>query len=147
MLIGCLISVAYDRKCTRAPGLLLLIQVLSSTQPFLRHPQTKLISLMLLLQFGLRTNDEAILERVIPTVTSSLDDPLPQIRAMALRCLSALLQMVEKISPLESNYFPQFIFPLLNTVSKDQEVCRRVVIYSFLFVLGTFTAPKNKYRS
>ncbi len=110
------------------PGLVLIVNMLTANYRHVRLPQSRLVSLLLLVRLGLRCPDDIILQRILPTLLiSGLEDPHGPVRALSLRGLRSLLQVVQQHSnALEANLFPLYIFPALNRVSKDSDSIVRV---------------------
>ena len=108
-------------------GLLLPVQVIVSGFRSIRHPHTRMLSIMLLVRFGIQCSDDIILHRIVPSLLYAVEDAYPQVRATAVRALCTLLSTVNRVDMIESNIFPQYIFPVLNTkIVKDPEIIVRI---------------------
>ena len=108
-------------------GLLLPVQVIISGFRSIRHPHTRMLSIMLLVRFGIQCSDDIILHRIVPSLLYAVEDVYPQVRATAVRALCTLLSTVNRVDMIESNIFPQYIFPVLNTkIVKDPEIIVRI---------------------
>jgi hypothetical protein len=108
-------------------GLLLPVQVICSSFRHLKYPQSKIVSLMLLVRMGLQCTDEVILHRIVPTLLLGVEDPFPPVRAMCVRALRSVLQAVRAVNAVEANIFPQYVFPALSAkVARDPEFIVRV---------------------
>ena len=109
----------------------------------MRHPQCKVVSLMLMARLGLLCQDTVKLTRIIPFVLSLLEDSIPSVRAMSIRTLKILLMSVTEIQPLEASIFEQCIFPALSKlVNKDPEVLVRV---TFAECMGKFAEASKRF--
>ena len=84
------ISKSKDRSSI-CNGLVIIIQVIVSQLRTLKYPQSRVISLMLLVRLGLRCSDDIIIQRVIPILKESLEDSNGYVRASALRSSHVLL--------------------------------------------------------
>ena len=98
---------------------------------------------MLLSRLGSLCNDDVILERIVPFVILTIEDPNAVVRATAVRCLRALLNAVTEISQVNSNIFKEFIFPALdNLIAKDSEAIVRI---AFAESIGKFAETSVRF--
>ncbi len=98
---------------------------------------------MLLMRLGAQCADDVILHRIVPTLLHAVEDAAAHVRAVAVRALRALLSVVKKVDTIESNIFPQYIFPALNsTVAKDPELIVRV---AFAESIGRFAETAKRF--
>lgn len=120
-----------------------MIQVICSTVRYLRHPQSRICSLMLLSRMGALCTDTVILERIIPFVMLHIEDPIAVVRATSIRCLRTLLNSVTEISHVDANIFKEFIFPALdNVMNKDSEAIVRI---AFAESIGRFAETSMRF--
>ena len=70
---------------------------------FFQYCMSKLTVLELLLKIAWHVNDEIILERLLPYMLFLVNDPLPQVRAQALKILSHCLQLVRSVPRSDAN--------------------------------------------
>jgi WD40 repeat protein len=117
-------------------GLVIIIQVIVSQFRSLKYPQCRVISLMLLARFGFRCSDDVVVQRIIPTFIYALDDANAYVRSSAIRCVCALLRVLQSISSYESNIFTNYIFPSFSKLSKDPEVIVRVAFAEAISILA-----------
>ena len=121
----------------------LVVQIICSSIRYMRHPESRVVSLMLMARLGLLCHDTVKLTRIIPFVLCLLEDPVPAVRAMSIRTLKMLLISVTEIQPLEANIFEQCIFPALSKkVIKDPEVLVRV---TFAECMGKFAEASKRF--
>lgn len=83
--IGSTDSTETKEKGTICNGFVIIIQIIVSQFRSLKYPQSRIISLMLLVRLGLRCSDDVIIQKVIPILTQSLDDSNGSVRASAIR--------------------------------------------------------------
>lgn len=123
-----LAEISIDFRCRPTfEGFLLPLQVVCSVFRHLKHPQSKLVAMMLIARLGAQCTDGVILHRLVPTLILAVEDPVAMIRATAVRALRTLLSAVKNVSAMESNIFPLYIFPVLNNVvAKDPELVVRI---------------------
>jgi hypothetical protein len=81
---------------------------------------------MMLGRIGRLCVDSIILQRIIPLLIVALEDHYSLIKVTALKILTALITLVEEFEPIESNYFPLYIFPILSKISRDNELLMRL---------------------
>lgn len=117
-------------------GLVILIQVVVSQFRSLKHPETRIVSLILLVRLGIRCSDDIIVQRIIPICIHALEDTNSHVRATAIRCLRALLINIRLISSFESNIFTNYIFPSFSKLAKDSEVIVRVAFAESIGVIA-----------
>jgi len=122
-----------ERSCS---GILLVVQIICSSIRYLRHPRSKIVSLMLLTRIGMLCTDIVILERIVPFIIHCFEDQIAAVRATAIRCLRCILNNVTKITHIEINIFKDFVFPALSTiVGNDSEPIVRI---AFAESIGRF---------
>lgn len=107
-------------------GLVILVQLIISNFLHLKHPQSKIVSLMLLVRMGLKCSDDIILQHIVPILVKALDDSVAYVRATAIRAIRALVMVIRKFSSFESEIFPQYIFPAISRLAKDAEIIVRI---------------------
>lgn len=87
---------------------------------------SKLTVLELLLKIAHHVGDDIILERLLPYILYLVNDPLPQVRAQALKILTQSLQLVRSMPRSDANIFPEYVLPSLSWLTQDQEVIVRI---------------------
>jgi len=87
---------------------------------------SKLTVLELLLKIAHHVGDDIILERLLPYILYLVNDPLPQVRAQALKILSQCLHLVRSMPRSDANIFPEYVLPSLSWLTQDQEVIVRI---------------------
>jgi hypothetical protein len=97
---------------------------------------------MLLGRVGRCCSDSVLLQRIIPLLLTTVDDPAAAVRVTALRCMSALVSLVAQCEPVELQYFPQYIFPVVSRFCKDSEL---VVRLTFAEVVGTLACTAKRF--
>ena len=78
-------------------GTLLLVSFVCSTLGSLAHPASKLRALDVLLTFGFHLSDAYKLDRILPYMCSLLTDSQAAVRAGAVRAVTQLLAMADKV--------------------------------------------------
>ncbi|XP_046850772.1 phosphoinositide 3-kinase regulatory subunit 4-like isoform X2 [Xenia sp. Carnegie-2017] len=106
--------------------LVLIISLITSSVRNCHHCHSKLKCLELLLQLAENSNDELIIERVVPYVLYLIGDSAARVRARAIWTLTQILQLVEILPPDEGNIFPEYILPALMNLPDDEEVIVRI---------------------
>ena len=123
-------------------GLLLIIQVICSNIRHLRCPHAKIVATLLLICFGRCSDDDVILQRVLPFIMIMVEDPISSVKATAVRACRSLIRMVTKFSSLQSNLFQFYIFPALGRISKDTDAMVRV---AFAECIGHFAEVSKTF--
>lgn len=135
-----------DRK-RRGKGVIILVQLVTSTFRHLSLPRFKIASLMLLVHLGLCScDDDVVLKRILPSLLLALSDPSSPVRAMSIRALTVLVSSVQSISLFESNLFPQYLFAPLSAAARDVEIPVRLAFSECLGALAE-TARRFLERS
>lgn len=129
------------RARKHAEGLIIIVEFVCSNMRHLRYPLSRITSLLMLLRMAALSNSEVVLQRIVPFMLLSLEDPVPSVRAIAVRALCSTLSYVDEFLPHERLIFIRSVFPALNVVSRDNEIVVRV---SFVECLGRF-AELSKY--
>ncbi|KAK9454329.1 hypothetical protein V1511DRAFT_517621 [Dipodascopsis uninucleata] len=90
----------------------------------------------LILAFAERLPDEAKLDRCLPYLVALLDDEFVNVRVAAMRSLTQLLTLVETVTPVNENIFPEYIMPKLQKFLSSKEVFVRANYASCISVLA-----------
>jgi phosphoinositide-3-kinase regulatory subunit 4 len=123
-------------------GFVIVIDIIHSNFRHLKNPQSRMLSVILLLRMGRFCSDGTILQRIVPLLLLGLEDPIAHVRAASVRVLRSLLALVVAPSLLESNIFPLYIFPSLSRVAKDSELVVRV---AFAECIGVFAETAKHF--
>ena len=73
----------------------------------------------MLQRLSLYATDETRLQRTVPYLVILLRDPLPSLRAAAVRALTQVLSSVRSVTSTDTNIFPEFIFPAMTALASD----------------------------
>lgn len=106
--------------------LVIIVSLLTSCIRSCKYCVSKLTVLELLLKIAHHVSDDIILERLLPYILFLVNDPLPQVRAQALKILTQCLQLVRSMPRSDANIFPEYILPSLSWLTQDQEVIVRI---------------------
>jgi hypothetical protein len=71
-------------------------------------------------------SDEALLQRILPTTISLLQDPEPLVKARAVMVMTSALTLVQSFPPSDSKIFPQYIFKRVAHLITDPSLVVRV---------------------
>ena len=124
-------------------GVVILVQLLTSTFRHLSLTRSKVAGIMLLVRLGLSCcDDDIILKRILPSLLLSLSDPSPPVRGLSVRALTVLLSSVRTITSFESNLFPQYLFAPLSTIARDSEIPVRI---AFSECLGALSETARRF--
>lgn len=131
----------------------LLTSVVSSSAHSCVFTTSKLMALDLLLALSLNTSDDNKLDRILPFVVHFLQDEVPIVRSTAVRVMTQLvsrlqrryvsaadftpkLLLVESLTPLDIQVFPEYILPSLRGFAVDPELSVRVAYATCLPTLA-----------
>lgn len=115
---------------------LIIIQVIISQFRNLKHPQSRIVSLLLLIRLGIRCSDSIILSKILPILIHSLEDTNAVVRSMGINAIRTLLRNIQTISSFETNIFNNYIFPALSKLSKDNEMIVRITFAESIGILA-----------
>jgi len=136
-------SAAMRSKRTICEGIVILVNVIYANFRHLKYPQSKIVSLMILVRCGRFCQDTVLLQRVVPLLLVAMEDTWAPVRAMAVRSLRAVLVQVQTVSHnLESNIFPLYLFPPLTRIAKDVEPAVRI---AFAESIGSFAETAKRF--
>lgn len=124
-------------------GMLLPVQVVCASFRSLKFPHAKIVAIMLLVRLGSMCEDDVILHRIVPTLLQAVGDLVAQVRAAAVRALCSLLALVRNVDAIESNLFPQYLFPELSTrIARELEPIVRV---AFAECAGRYAETSKRF--
>ena len=126
-------SVEEAKEETAAPtsetdqkALLIFLQLVLSNLRFVQRPSSKLVALHILDLLARIVSDEALLQRILPTTISLLQDPEPLVKARAIMVMTSALTLVQSFPPSDSKIFPQYIFKRVAHLITDPSLVVRV---------------------
>eukprot|EP01029_Cantina_marsupialis_P021031 TRINITY_DN49_c1_g1_i14.p1 TRINITY_DN49_c1_g1~~TRINITY_DN49_c1_g1_i14.p1 ORF type:complete len:1254 (-),score=235.45 TRINITY_DN49_c1_g1_i14:262-4023(-) len=102
-------------------GLHIIISLICSSLRNVSRPAAKIAATALLVRLSEMCDDEARLQRIVPFLVSILKDPVPAVRAFALRAISRVLECVEAPPPSEVDIVSQYVLPAMSYVPKQEE--------------------------
>lgn len=123
-LVPALRLVRADPSTLHGDNLAMLLALLTASLRFIASPRTKVTALLLLSRLSAWADDDTRLQRVVPYITTQLNDPSAQVRAHALAALVAVLEPLSAHPEEElslSAVFPQYILPMVARVASDPE--------------------------
>ncbi len=138
-------KVSLDSGHHRRPvheGLVLIVDLLCSNYRHLKYLTSRITCLMLLGRIGRLCADSVILQRIVPFLLVALEDSYSLIKITSLRIISALTSIVEEFDPIEVNFFPQYIFPNLGRIARDNELIVRI---AFAECMGTLALTAKHF--
>ncbi|KAJ8354332.1 hypothetical protein SKAU_G00218990 [Synaphobranchus kaupii] len=87
---------AIESETTKEPGLVVLVSVITSCLQTLRSCDSKLAALELVLHLAERLSVDILLDRITPYLLHFCNDPVPRVRAKAVRTLTKVLALVKE---------------------------------------------------
>lgn len=113
-------------SATDKKALLIYLQLVLSNLRFVQRPSSKLVALHILDLVARVLNDEALLQRILPTTISLLQDQDPLVKAKAVMVMTDALALVQSFPPSDSKIFPQYIFKRVAHLISDSSLVVRV---------------------
>ncbi|KAK9471858.1 uncharacterized protein V1510DRAFT_426608 [Dipodascopsis tothii] len=110
------------RRVPDDAGCLIFLAVVVSAIRNTATSTSRLHACDLILAFGERLPDEAKLDRCLPYLVALLDDDSVNVKVAAMRSLTQLMALVEVITPVNGNVFPEYILPRLQAFLGSRDV-------------------------
>ncbi|XP_041962566.1 phosphoinositide 3-kinase regulatory subunit 4 isoform X1 [Alosa sapidissima] len=111
---------------TKEHGLVILVSVITSCLQTLRSCDSKLAALELILHLAVRLSSEILLDRITPYLLHFCNDPVPRVRAEAVRTLAKVLALVKEVPRNDVNIYPEYILPGIAHLAQDEATIVRL---------------------
>lgn len=111
---------------TVAEGMVLIAALLCACVRSVRLAQGRRTALSLLKDTAMHCDDDARLQRIVPVVAGLVHDPSAAVRCAAVYALSDVLSVVRSFPLSDGQIFPEYIFPSLSMLPRDQEESVRI---------------------
>ncbi|XP_075209888.1 vacuolar protein sorting 15 isoform X2 [Lycorma delicatula] len=126
MLSKCKDDKGEEKPCYEA--LIIITSLVTSCARGLHLSNSKLQCLELLLEIASYLPAEIILDRIIPYIFYFVHDSVPRVKILAIHTLTQCLSLeslIHNIPPSDTNIFPEYVLPGLNSVAHDEAVIVR----------------------
>ncbi|KAM4600592.1 phosphoinositide 3-kinase regulatory subunit 4 [Polymixia lowei] len=107
-------------------GLMVLVSVITSCLQTLRSCDSKLAALDLVLHLAPRLSVDILLDRITPYLLHFCTDPVPRVRAQAVRTLAKVLALVKEVPRNDVNIYPEYILPGIAHLAQDDATIVRL---------------------
>ncbi|KAL9181694.1 hypothetical protein ACHAXT_012037 [Thalassiosira profunda] len=107
-------------------AIIILLQVVFSSVGHVQRASSKFVALKLMHRIALFTSDEIRLQRIVPFVTSLLQDPESIVRASGISVLASVLSLVTTFPPSDAMLFPRYVFKKVAHLITDSSLIVRV---------------------
>ncbi|KAK2909654.1 phosphoinositide 3-kinase regulatory subunit 4 isoform X1 [Channa argus] len=107
-------------------GLIVLISVITSCLQTLHTCDSKLAAFELILHLAPRLGVEILLDRITPYLLHFCNDPMPRVRAQAVRTLAKVLALVKEVPRNDVNIYPEYILPGIAHLAQDDATIVRL---------------------
>uniref|UniRef100_A0A669B8K3 non-specific serine/threonine protein kinase n=1 Tax=Oreochromis niloticus TaxID=8128 RepID=A0A669B8K3_ORENI len=107
-------------------GLIVLVSVITSCLQTLRCCDSKLAALELVLHLAPRLSVDVLLDRITPYLLHFCNDPMPRVRAQAVRTLAKVLALVKEVPRNDVNIYPEYILPGIAHLAQDDATIVRL---------------------
>ncbi|XP_067857085.1 phosphoinositide 3-kinase regulatory subunit 4 isoform X3 [Heptranchias perlo] len=111
---------------TKEHGLVILVSVITSCLQTLKYCDSKLAALELILHLAPRLSGEILLDRITPYLLHFANDPIPRVRAEAVRTLTKVLALVKEVPRNDVNIYPEYILPGIAHLAQDEATLVRL---------------------
>ncbi|KAK9480794.1 hypothetical protein V1514DRAFT_324477 [Lipomyces japonicus] len=89
-----------------------------------------------ILAFGEQLPDEAKLDRCLPYLVALLDDSFVNVKIAAMRSITQLVALVQRITPVNENVFSEYIMPRMQPLLTSRDVFVRASYASCISTLA-----------
>ncbi|KAM6935990.1 phosphoinositide 3-kinase regulatory subunit 4 [Lycodopsis pacificus] len=107
-------------------GLMVLVSVITSCLQTLHSCDSKLAALELVLHLAPRLGVDVLLDRIAPYLLHFCSDPVPRVRAQAVRTLAKVLALVKEVPRNDVNIYPEYILPGIAHLAQDDATIVRL---------------------
>lgn len=107
-------------------GLIVLVSVITSCLQTLHSCDSKLAAFELILHLAPRLRVEILLDRITPYLLHFCNDPVPRVRAQAVRTLAKVLALVKEVPRNDVNIYPEYILPGIAHLAQDDATIVRL---------------------
>ncbi|XP_071324343.1 phosphoinositide 3-kinase regulatory subunit 4 isoform X1 [Trachinotus anak] len=107
-------------------GLIVLVSVITSCLQTLHSCDSKLAALELILHLAPRLGVDILLDRITPYLLHFCNDPMPRVRAQAVRTLAKVLALVKEVPRNDVNIYPEYILPGIAHLAQDDATIVRL---------------------
>uniref|UniRef100_A0A7S3UFM9 non-specific serine/threonine protein kinase n=2 Tax=Picocystis salinarum TaxID=88271 RepID=A0A7S3UFM9_9CHLO len=126
-------------------GITLVISLLCSFIRGSKSMDSKLNVLSLLAECSVDVDDNVRLQMVVPALLSMVADSAACVRAMAIKHLACVLDMVWTVTPSDARIFPEYILPALSMIPADPEELVRFQYASSLHIFADVSQRVLQY--
>ncbi|XP_060937371.1 phosphoinositide 3-kinase regulatory subunit 4 [Limanda limanda] len=107
-------------------GLMVLVSVITSCLQTLHSCDSKFAALELTLHLAPRLGVDILLDRITPFLLHFCNDPVPRVRAQAVRTLAKVLALVKEVPRNDVNIYPEYILPGIAHLAQDDATIVRL---------------------
>lgn len=104
----------------------MLVSVITSCLQTLHSCDSKLAALELILHLAPRLSVDILLDRITPYLLHFCNDPVPRVRAQAVRTLAKVLALVKEVPRNDVNIYPEYILPGIAHLAQDDATIVRL---------------------
>lgn len=117
-------------------SIMVLLQVVFSAVRHVQRTSSKFVALKLMHRIALFSSDDIRLQRIVPFVTSLLQDSEPIVRASSISVLSSVLATVTSFPPSDAQIFPKYVFKKVAHLITDASLIVRVAFAKNIAILA-----------
>mmetsp|Transcript_11787 Transcript_11787/g.25449 ORF Transcript_11787/g.25449 Transcript_11787/m.25449 type:complete len:1357 (+) Transcript_11787:1-4071(+) len=117
-------------------SIIILLQVVFSSVGHVQRASSKFVALKMMHRIALFSSDEIRLQRIVPFVTSLLQDSEPIVRASGISVLTTVLSLVTTFPPSDAMIFPRYVFKKVAHLIMDASLIVRVAFAQNIALLA-----------
>uniref|UniRef100_A0A3B5APB5 non-specific serine/threonine protein kinase n=1 Tax=Stegastes partitus TaxID=144197 RepID=A0A3B5APB5_9TELE len=119
-------NILHNLRGGEEQGLIVLVSVITSCLQTLHSCDSKLAALELILHLAPRLGVDILLDRITPYLLHFCNDPVPRVRAQAVRTLAKVLALVKEVPRNDVNIYPEYILPGIAHLAQDDATIVRL---------------------
>uniref|UniRef100_A0AAQ5XHK1 non-specific serine/threonine protein kinase n=1 Tax=Amphiprion ocellaris TaxID=80972 RepID=A0AAQ5XHK1_AMPOC len=119
-------NILHNLRGGKEQGLIVLVSVITSCLQTLHSCDSKLAALELILHLAPRLGVDILLDRITPYLLHFCNDPVPRVRAQAVRTLAKVLALVKEVPRNDVNIYPEYILPGIAHLAQDDATIVRL---------------------
>ncbi|PAA48576.1 hypothetical protein BOX15_Mlig011508g5, partial [Macrostomum lignano] len=131
-----------DKKSERNVGLVIILNLLTSSVRHVRFAQSKLDGLKCLEKLACHLPDHIVLDRILPYILDMMTDSSSRVRSGAILSLANTVGRIDTVGYKYVNLFADYIFPTVEHLSRDVSVQVRS---SLAEILGRLADTAKKF--
>ncbi|CCI47798.1 unnamed protein product [Albugo candida] len=107
-------------------GVMIILSLVCSSLRHVQVPESKRTAIYLIHSLGRFTSDDVRLQRLVPFLLEVLKDSVASVRALAIRTVTFILDLITTVPLSDASVFPQYILDAMNPFPFDPDESVRI---------------------